>query len=268
MIWDLLSGAFSFVCSIYFPLSVLLFSPVVYLMLNNLVPLLGPQDLKKKYNAKWALVTGCSSGIGKELARKMLYQELDLIMISRAEPMYDETEAEFRKIFPQRNIVRIDANLSDESGAWMEQVKKETAERDVQVVWLNAGYIVTGFFEQHKVEAQLANLHCNLTSNIFLTHHLYQSMLKKGLRGCIVFTSSSASYLPNPFACMYATTKAAVSSFAASLACESRGVLVTRSPLLSCASCQLEGSMCTRSSPRRSTAASLQAAVTKSKSTR
>lgn len=35
---------------------------------------LGPQDLKKKYNAKWALVTGASSGIGRALAEKMAQQ--------------------------------------------------------------------------------------------------------------------------------------------------------------------------------------------------
>ena len=36
------------------------------------------------------------------------------------------------------------------------------------------------------------------------------------------FTSSSASYLPNPFAALYASTKSGVSAFAASLACEAR----------------------------------------------
>ena len=40
--------------------------------------------------------------------------------------------------------------------------------------------------------------------------------------GCLVFTSSSASYIPNPFAVMYGATKSGVSAFAASLACEAR----------------------------------------------
>ena len=51
---------------------------------------------------------------------------------------------------------------------------------------------------------------------------LLSSQLAKELRGCIVFTSSSASYIPNPFAALYAATKSGVSAFAASLAVEAR----------------------------------------------
>ena len=84
------------------------------------------------------------------------------------------------------------------------------------------GYILTGMFESNGVQAQLANLHCNLTANIHLAHFFYKRLLDAGERGCLVFTSSSASYIPNPFAVLYGTTKAAVSAFAASLAVEAR----------------------------------------------
>eukprot|EP00658_Telonema_sp_P-2_P065881 TRINITY_DN55026_c0_g1_i2.p1 TRINITY_DN55026_c0_g1~~TRINITY_DN55026_c0_g1_i2.p1 ORF type:complete len:254 (-),score=83.97 TRINITY_DN55026_c0_g1_i2:95-856(-) len=213
--FQMLLSSLSFILSLNFVLCVLLFSYIMYLLLNTIVPtLLGPQDLKKKYNAKWALITGSSSGIGKELARKCLYQEMDVILIAREEPLFDQAVADFKEIFPSRQVVQINANLSDESGAWMAMVKEQTADKDVQVNFLNAGFILTGMFEQNKVEAHMANLHCNLTSNIWLSHHLYSELLRKQLGGCIVFTSSSASYLPNPFAALYATTKAGISAFA------------------------------------------------------
>jgi len=72
------------------------------------------------------------------------------------------------------------------------------------------------------VETHLANFHCNLTANIHLTHYLYSNMISKGLKGCIVFTSSAAAFMPNPFAAMYGCTKAGVSEFAASLAVEGK----------------------------------------------
>jgi short-subunit dehydrogenase len=205
----------------------LLLAPIMYVLLNCVVPLVfGVQDLKKRYNATWALVTGGSSGIGKELARKLLSQGLNVVIVARDEPVFEETMKELKKLFPKQEVKQVKANLSDASGAWMADVKEATKDMDVQIVFNNAGYILTGFFEQHSSEAQLANFHCNLTANVHLTHHFYSELLSKGLKGCIVYTSSSAGFIPNPFAAMYGCTKAGVSELAASLAVEgkARGV--------------------------------------------
>lgn len=205
----------------------LLFAPFLYVMLNTVIPwVLGPQDLKKKYKAAWSLVTGGSSGIGKEIARKLLSQGLNVVIVARDEPVFNETMKELSELYPKQEIRQVKANLSDATGAWMADIKASTSDVEVQLVFNNAGYIVTGFFEQNSVETHLANYHCNLTANIHLTHHFYSLMIEKGLKGCIVFTSSSAGFIPNPFAVMYGCTKAGVSELAASLAVEgkSRGV--------------------------------------------
>lgn len=220
---EVLAGRFAEVPWASVLLSVLLFAPVVYVVLNSVVPLvLGRQDLRKKYGASWALVTGSSSGIGKELARTLLGQGLDVILVARKEPLFDAARRELAAQFPRRSVVQVEANLSDASGAWMAAIEAAVGEKDVQVVFLNAGFILTGMFEQNAVQAHLANLHCNLTANIWLSHYLYGRMLARSLPGCIVFTSSSASYIPNPFAALYAATKSGVSAFAASLAVEAR----------------------------------------------
>ena len=54
----------------------------------------------------------------------------------------------------------------------------------------NAGYIVTGFFDQTTLDSQLANLECNSTACVKVTHHFLKKMLEKKLRGCFLFTSS------------------------------------------------------------------------------
>lgn len=204
-------------------LLIFLISPVLYIVLNTLVPLaLGVQDLKEKYQAKWALVTGGSSGIGKELARKLLSQKLNVVIVAREEPVFDETVKELKKQFPKQEIRTVKVNLSDGTGAWMTNVKDSTKDIDIQLLFFNAGFIVTGFFEQSSAETHLANFHCNLTSNIHLTHHFYGKLLEKGLKGCVVYTSSSAGFIPNPFAAMYGCTKSGISELAASLAVEGK----------------------------------------------
>ena len=87
---------------------------------------------------------------------------------------------------------------------------------------LQLSFLVIGLFEKRDVKVHLANLHCNLTSNIWLSHFFYERMVARAQKGCIVFTSSSASYLPNPMAALYAATKSGLSAFAASLAVEAR----------------------------------------------
>ena len=84
----------------------------------------------------------------------------------------------------------------------------------------NAGYILTGFFESRTAEQQLCNLECNAISVTRITHHFVSRLIKDRKKGCIVFTSSAAAAIPNPFAVMYGSTKAFVSQFAACLAPE------------------------------------------------
>ena len=82
-----------------------------------------------------------------------------------------------------------------------------TEDIDVQIVFNNAGYIVTGFFDHTSLDAQLANLECNATACVKVTHHFLKEMLTKKLKGTFVFTSSVSGYIPNPFAVIYGATK-------------------------------------------------------------
>ncbi len=92
----------------------------------------------------------------------------------------------------------------------------------MQLFFLNAGYMLTGFFESTPLEAQLANLECNAVSAVSIAHLALQKMVSANLPGCIVLTSSAAAAIASPFTSLYAATKAFISSFGASLAVEAR----------------------------------------------
>jgi len=183
------------------------------------------QDLKKKYGAEWAVVTGASSGIGRALAFACAQQGLNVVLVALPDPTFNATFAEIKKAYPKLKFKKVATDLSDPE-AYMFDVRQVTDRLDVQVVFNNAGYIKWGFFLNTTLVSQLANLECNTTSAVCLTHHFAGEMLRKGLRGCVVFTSSAAAAIPSPFSVLYASTKSFLSAFGASLAAEvkSKGI--------------------------------------------
>lgn len=181
----------------------------------------GPVDLKKKYKAEWALVTGAGTGIGKSLAETMALQGLNVVLVSLPDKFLEETRAALQAQFPKQQFRAVPA-VFDHKTDYMPAIIEATKDIDIAIVFNNAGYIVTGFFDHTSLDAQLANVECNATSTVKITHHFLRAMLEKKLKGCFIFTSSVSGYIPNPFAVMYGATKAFVSQFAASLAIEVR----------------------------------------------
>ncbi|CAK0786342.1 hypothetical protein CVIRNUC_009555 [Coccomyxa viridis] len=199
---------------------VLAFIFLGYLIPHLLVSLLPPRDLKKAYGAKWGLVTGASSGIGKSLAVKLATQGVNVVLVALQDGLLDATFSELKVQFPQQSFRKVGVNLG--KPGYLEQIDKETADIDIQLLFNNAGYMLTGFFECTPLEKQMANLECNAVCGVAITHHFLAKMVQKKLRGCIVFTSSAAAAIASPFTALYAATKSFVSSFGASLAVEVR----------------------------------------------
>lgn len=151
----------------------------------------------------------------------MAEQGLNVVLVSLPDKLLDETFEELTKAYPNLQFRKVPAKF-DHKTDYMPDIIKATEDIDVQIIFNNAGYIVTGFFDQTTLDSQLANLECNATSCVKVTHHFLKKLLEKDLKGCIMFTSSVSGYIPNPFAVMYGATKAFVSQFAASLAVEVR----------------------------------------------
>lgn len=193
----------------------------IYVLTNLYCLACGPVNMKKKYGAKWALVTGAGTGIGKSIAETMALQGLNVVLVSLPDKFLDETTATLQKVFPNQEFRKVAAKF-DHKTDYMPDIIKATKDIDVTVIFNNAGYIVTGFFDTTSLDSQLANMECNATAAVKVTHHFVCLMVQKKLKGCIMFTSSVAGFIPNPFACMYGATKAFVSQFAASLAIEVR----------------------------------------------
>jgi len=180
-----------------------------------------PQDLVKKYSAKWALVTGGSSGIGLALVEKLAKQGANVVIVAYPDSAFEKNLQMLKTKYPSIIFRDVPVDLSKQ-GEYMPKIISATNDLDIQIIFNNAGYIKTGFFCDGPLQGQLANHTCNATAALEVTHHFVALMQKKKLRGCVGYTSSPAGFTPCPFSVVYGATKAYLTEFAASIAAELR----------------------------------------------
>uniref|UniRef100_A0A7S2CSR8 Uncharacterized protein n=3 Tax=Octactis speculum TaxID=3111310 RepID=A0A7S2CSR8_9STRA len=80
--------------------------------------------------------------------------------------------------------------------------------------------MITSMFADTPIGKTNANAAVNMSCHLELTHEYVNRLLKTKTKGAVFYTSSPAWMLPSPTAAMYAGTKAFVSHFGLSLACE------------------------------------------------
>jgi short-subunit dehydrogenase len=178
-------------------------------------------DLKKRYNAKWALVTGGGSGIGKALAFKLASQNLNVVIVSLDDDALKTTIKELKETYPTLEFRSVPCVFSP-GVKYMDKIKEATKDIEIPIIFNNAGFMVTGFLDQTAIEKNLSNLECNATASVNIAQHFVEKLVRSKSKGCIVFTSSVAGFIPTPFASIYASTKAFVSQFACCLHIEVR----------------------------------------------
>lgn len=179
---------------------------------------------------KVALITGASSGIGKELAYLHAQQGGDLIIVARSEGKLNELKQELEN---KHNIqvMCIVKDLSDQQAA--AEVYKEVKEAGIAVEYLinNAGFGGIGKFHEREWEKDLSMINLNIIALTALTRFFLPDFVKRN-SGRILNVSSTASLLPGPLQAVYYATKAYVTSFSNAIAEELSDTKVTVTALL------------------------------------
>ncbi|MBM3160247.1 MAG: SDR family oxidoreductase [Bacteroidetes bacterium] len=176
---------------------------------------------------KWALITGASSGIGKELAILHARKGGNLVLIARREKalstLKEQLEQDFSIVV---HILPIDLSEKDAISRVMIFLAQREITMDILIN--NAGFGGYGLFEERSIEADLNMVDLNIKALVQLTHALLPSMKEKK-SGFILNTASTAGFLPGPLQATYFATKAFVLSFSEAIAYELKdsGVSVT-----------------------------------------
>jgi short-subunit dehydrogenase len=167
---------------------------------------------------KTTLITGASSGIGKELAYVYAENNFNLILVARRKERLQEIKTNIEKKH-NVSVDIIDQDLSKLNSA--EQLFKKATSLDIKVDILinNAGYGVSGPFMKTNPEKETGMLVLNMVTLTKLSK-LYAKYFLKNNGGHIINIASTAAFQPIPTIATYAATKAYVLSFSEAIAYE------------------------------------------------
>jgi short-subunit dehydrogenase len=180
-------------------------------------------------NKKWALVTGGTSGIGKELARLLATDCYNLIIVARDEQELDHTKNELQTSRIEIITIAKDLSKMDEAKALCDEVTAKNIE--VEVLVNDAGQGVYGLFKDNDLERELDIIHLNICTTVILTKHFVRQMAQRG-SGRVLNLGSVAGKLPGPWQAVYHATKAFILSFTTAIREEMKDSGVTFTTLM------------------------------------
>lgn len=150
----------------------------------------------------YALVTGASSGIGRDISKDLSTKGYDLILVGRNEEKLKETA---KALKTESKIIVSDLSEPKNCIDLYEQVK----DLDIEILVNNAGYGIFGKFDEIDIDKQINMINLNITALDILTKLFLRDMKRKNI-GYILNVASSASFMPGPLLSTYYGSKAYV----------------------------------------------------------
>lgn len=170
-----------------------------------------------------AIVTGASSGIGRELAKVCAREGFDLL-IAADEPEIETAAEEIRAL--GATVETVLADLSTMEGVDRLVDAANRIGRPVDALLANAGRgLGHGFLDQDFPQARHV-IDTNITGTVYLVHRVGNDMRRRNA-GRIMIVGSIAGYVPGSFQAVYSGTKAFLDSFSFALREELRGSGIT-----------------------------------------
>lgn len=156
-----------------------------------------------------ALITGASTGLGRDMAIYLSELGYDLILTARN----TKKLLELKRTLPVR-VKIITADLSKPENAV--RLYRTCRRMNVDLLINNAGIGAVGAFEKTSLSKELELINLNVTSLHILTKLFYRDFRKKN-RGTILNVSSSAAFYPGPLMAAYYASKTYVLNLSQSL---------------------------------------------------
>ena len=144
-----------------------------------------------------ALVTGASSGIGRDIAKELSKRGYDIILVARNEEKLNEVASEIKT---KVEVIPMDISVVDNCKKLYSMVE------DVDILVNNAGFGVFGKFINTDLDREVKLIDTNVTAVHVLTKLFLKNMVERD-KGYILNASSIAGHLPGPLMAAYYSSK-------------------------------------------------------------
>lgn len=160
----------------------------------------------------WALVTGASSGIGRDMSRYLWNLGYSLIIVARDKDKLEKLREKLEKnrsknAETKQEIIVIPKDLSIKENCI--EIYEETKNLKIELLVNNAGFGVFGEFNKTDLEKEINLINTNITALHILTKLYLQDMIKRN-NGHILNVASIAGMEPGPLMATYYASKAYV----------------------------------------------------------
>jgi short-subunit dehydrogenase len=189
------------------------------------IPASIPSTARRGDNPPIAIVTGASSGIGRDFAEIYARDGYDLVLVARRREVLESLA---RTLADRHGVVcdPFPADLARRLEREHLATRLRSIDDRIDVLVNNAGIGTHGYFHETDLERELEMIDVNVAALTHLTKLVLPGMLARK-RGKIVNVSSLAAFQPGPLMAVYYASKAYVQSFSEALAEEVSGTGVT-----------------------------------------
>lgn len=174
----------------------------------------------------WALVTGASSGIGREFAVQLARAGMNVVLVARRKDLLEALALSLNQNFGVKTRIVV-ADLTQNGRVAELKAHLATEGLKVRVLCNNAAFGRWGRFESTPIEVYQQMIELNTTAIVSMCHHFFPD-LSSFPTSVVINVSSPAALQPVPYMTVYAATKAFIHSFSQALYGEwkERGILV------------------------------------------
>jgi short-subunit dehydrogenase len=173
------------------------------------------------YLSQTVLITGASSGIGAEFARRLAERGADVVLVARRR---DRLEALAAELTARHGVAATPIALDLAKPQIGAVLDREIAGRGLEITSIinNAGFATHGEFHTEDPDRLAAEIAVDVTSVVDISRTYIERLRRRG-DGFLLNVASMAAYQGNPTMAVYGATKAFVLNFTEALWYESRG---------------------------------------------